>query len=393
MKYELFGDGKRDDTDALQELLDTQKVVVLPSPKDKYIISRPLVIGSDTVLKMDENTVIMLAAGSDCVMLRNKNRYTHDKNITVIGGIWDMNNTEQSPNPLWVKPNDSGYVTEEKEYNDKYFGSVMRFSHVDNFMFKNVIFRNPINFCLQMANMHYFTVENLVFDFNMGNPVPVNMDGVHIDGGCSHGFIRNLKGTCYDDLVALNADDSGAFDTIENIEIDGIFAEDCHSAVRLLSTGSPVRNISISNVFGTYYQYCIGITNFYYERETHGIFENISLEKIYASKALRPDYLMKSGYPYALIWIDEKLNVKNLNMTDMSRTEKNISVEYILIKDSSTMIDRMSITNLRQENLTDGKCPVIRNEGTIKNLYLYNVSADKDEILSGGGVIENKNII
>lgn len=397
MKYKLYGDGVHDDTDALQELLDNERMIHLPVPKDKYIISRSLVIGSDTVLKLDENTVIKLADGSDCVMLRNKNRYTQDKNITIIGGIWDMNNKNQSPNPLWVmeqsnETKDYGFVTEDKEYTDVYFGSMMRFSHVNNFTFKNAVFKDPINFCLQMANIHYFTIENITFDFNLGNPVPVNMDGIHIDGGCSNGVLRNLKGTCYDDLVALNADDSGAWDTIESIEIDGVFAENCHSAVRLLSTGSPVRNINISNVFGTYYQYVIGITHFYFERMTTGIFENISLNHIYASKALRPDYLMKSGAPYAPIHVDRKLSINKLSICDLNRIEKNISVEYILV-DEGTTIKNMSVRDLYQENHTGGQCPVLKNDGVIESLYTCNVYADKDDIFTGSGTIKQKCII
>ena len=46
-----------------------------------------------------------------------------------------------------------------------------------------------------------------------GNPrrslrqVFLNMDGVHLDGWCHHGKISNLRGTCFDDMVALNAND------------------------------------------------------------------------------------------------------------------------------------------------------------------------------------------
>ena len=58
-----------------------------------------------------------------------------------------------------------------------------------------------------MANMKYFTVENIRFDQNLGNPFAENMDGVHVDGGCHYESIRNVQGTCYDDIVALNAND------------------------------------------------------------------------------------------------------------------------------------------------------------------------------------------
>ena len=65
------------------------------------------------------------------------------------------------------------------------------------------------------------------------------MDGVHLNGNCSFGKMTNLQGTCYDDLVALNAEE-GTVGPITNIDIDGIYAEDCHSAVRLLTVTQPV---------------------------------------------------------------------------------------------------------------------------------------------------------
>ena len=53
--------------------------------------------------------------------------------------------------------------------------------------------------------------------------------GIHPDGNCHYGVIRNLKGAYRDDLVALNADE-GSAGPITDIEIDGLFAEECHSA-------------------------------------------------------------------------------------------------------------------------------------------------------------------
>ena len=46
-----------------------------------------------------------------------------------------------------------------------------------------------------------------MFDFNHGHPWALNMDGVHFDGCCHHLRIANLRGTCFDDMVALNAND------------------------------------------------------------------------------------------------------------------------------------------------------------------------------------------
>ena len=89
-------------------------------------------------------------------------------------------------------------------------------------------------------------VTNGNFDFNLGNPLATNMDGVHLNGCCHHGVIRNLKGACYDDLVALNAYE-GYAGPITDIVIDGLYAEDCRSAVRLLAIHEELKNIHIND--------------------------------------------------------------------------------------------------------------------------------------------------
>ena len=50
-------------------------------------------------------------------------------------------------------------------------------------------------------------VDDLTFDYTTCNPIFLNMDGVHLDGWCHHGKISNLRGMCFDDMVALNAAD------------------------------------------------------------------------------------------------------------------------------------------------------------------------------------------
>ena len=141
-------------------------------------------------------------------------------------------------------------------------GCIMTFDHVTRFSIHDLTMKNPVTYCLRMAYMQYFTVENIRFDQNLGNPTAENMDGIHIDGGCRFGSIRNIQGTCYDDMVALNAND--CYDgPIEDIHIDGVFGEHSLRGVRLLATKSVMARISISNVFGTFYQNAIGLTYFY----------------------------------------------------------------------------------------------------------------------------------
>ena len=278
----LYGDGIHDDYPAIQEMIDSGVCeVILPAPKNKYLITKPLVIPSNFKLKLPRFAEIKLADGANCFMLLNKtvkkpckrlrdflsptakelwyfiDEFSPDEedvccNFEIEGGIWNFNNKNQDSNPI-----------QTGNFDERHFlGHIMLFYNVKNFRLTDITFKDPSNYAVMIEKASYFTVENIIFDFNEGNPYSVNMDGIHLNGDCHCGVIKNLKGACYDDFVALNAYE-GAGGNITNIEIDGLFAENCHSAVRMLTVSQNIEHITISNVFGTYYQYCIGFTKYY----------------------------------------------------------------------------------------------------------------------------------
>jgi hypothetical protein len=378
----LAGDGIHDDTGALQAILDSgMGVIHIPPPKKTYLISRCLQIHSNTSLVLDRFTHIRLADHSDCIMIRNVGKDA--ENISITGGIWDLNNKNQHPNPL----RDGSYKN-LRDYNDSYMGVIMRFFGVKNFILTSLTLKDPVTFAVQMACMTNFTVKDIIFDFNYGNPDAENMDGIHLDGGCRLGLISNLQGACYDDLVALNADDfySGP---IEDISVDGIFARDCHSAVRLLSCGSTVRRIHISNIFGTFYQYCIGVTKFWNDIPDYGQFDQIHLSNIFAGKAARHDIYGKKGtYVYALIWVDSHLRVNNLQISQLHRREEIIPIPAIMVE-KDTEIKTLSVVHASQENSTGENFPFIRNDGEIGNLFLADIRVKDDALLENNGKINS----
>ena len=58
---------------------------------------------------LKSGTRVKLAPKSDCHMLVNRNWRSGDRDIAVIGGIWDLDNASQSPNPhqgrhCWTRP-------------------------------------------------------------------------------------------------------------------------------------------------------------------------------------------------------------------------------------------------------------------------------------------------
>jgi len=388
-QHVLYGDGIHDDQPAIQELIDSGVCEIsLPAPAKHYLITNPLVIPSNFKLKLPRFAEIRLADGANCFMLQNRavkkagDRlrkylkpeekalwYFYDElspeledtchDFEIEGGIWNFNNRNQKENPIWTKKYDSR----------NYLGHTFFFYNVRNFRLSNMTFKDPANYAVMIDTGSYFTVENITFDFNYGNPIASNMDGIHLNGNCHYGVIRNLKGACYDDLVALNAHEGSGGD-ITNIRIDGIFAENCHSAVRLLTVNHRIAHIDIANVYGTYYQYCIGFTKFY-PGETTGYFDAITLQNLHVAKSFRlpiqEAHMEDKSYHFPLIWIQEDTVVKSLSIRDLHRREYENPVDTIHVGENA-VVDLLTIEGLTVENYTDSHCNKLVSMGRIGTL-------------------------
>ena len=373
MRYTLYGDGIHDDTDAIQEMIDSSCEAVLPAPKAFYLISRTLVLHSNFRLVLPRFAEIRLAPQSNCLMLKSAtvddasdrggfkifdylNRYDPDaptENIEVTGGIWNFNNQEQNPNPL----------STGKYEPEGYLGLMFLFYHVKNLRISSMTLKNPANFCITLDKVSYFNVEDLTFDFNDGNLYQSNMDGVHICGNCHHGNIEKLFGTCYDDIVALNAEE-GSRGPVSDIAIRGIYTEGSYSAVRLLTANPecPIRNIHISDIRGTFYHFVIGFMQ-YYKTEKRGRIENVTIDNVYASKSDRTviKFPKVTKYKrYGVLDFEGKIDVKNVHIFDLHRREFVDNIPTILVG-TGVAIDNMILENITSENHTDlGEMPLIR---------------------------------
>ncbi|WP_304433225.1 glycosyl hydrolase family 28 protein [Acutalibacter muris] len=369
-----LGDGIHDDAPAIQALLDSGlSTVRLPAPEKCYTIYSALHIHSNTSLILDGFTTIRLADGANAHMLVADD--PHSENISVSGGIWDFNNLGQAPNPMRIPPEDGNY--------EAVTHFIFYFENVKNLYLGGLTIKDPTIFASTFDHVEQFTVQDITFDFNFGNPNATNMDGIHLNGGCRFGRITNLKGACYDDMVALNADE-GRGGPIEDIQIDGLFCEGCHSAVRLLSRGWPVRRVHISNVYGTFFQYCVGVTR-YSDDGREGVFDQLHLSDIYASKAPRlPVHGKEGGYVYALIWIEGGLAIDNLQIDHMHRREAVTSIPTLSILPGAS-IRVLGMEHISQENATGEPVPLILNQGNIDTLYLRDVQTGGDRLLINKG--------
>jgi len=394
--HTLYGDGIRDDAPAIQEMLDSGiSAVVLPAPNKHYSIGRTLVIHSGQSLILPETAVIKLLPQSNCYMLINEK--AGDSHISVSGGIWDYDNLNQHPHPKYVPcdirvkipapfAKDDERGKDVPYYSDVYRGRIMRFYGASFVSVHDLTFKNPVQYCVEFGYVTNFTVENIRFDFNYGNPYPMNMDGIHIDGGCRFGNIRNIQGTTYDDMVALNADD-GLAGPITDIEIDGVYGENSLRGVRLLSTHSPVERISISNIFGTYYQNPISLTFYYYQEPTRGIMNHITIKNLFASNAPRLAIYQKSAhYPFAFIFIDKQLDIGHLRIENVGRDESLGDVETLRICED-TSVGTLALEHISHINRTGKPVSVITNEGRIGKLYMLDVDGGSDEVLNNKGTV------
>ena len=411
----LYGNGINDDTQAIQERIDNANhELLLPMPEKCYIISKPLELPSNFKLALPRFAEIKLADNSDCVMLKNKTKSKENpeimnslwaylglydenyqcKNIEICGGIWNCNNMNQRKNPLWMS------FSEENTYQNGYNGFGMLFYNVKNLTIRSLTIKDPVTFAITLDKVSYFSVEDIKFDFNFGNPIAGNMDGVHINGNSHFGITRNLMGTCHDDLVALNADE-GSCGPITNVEVSGIFAEDCHSAVRILCKDENIENIHIHDIFGTYYQYCVGVTKFYPGKAT-GHFAGITIDNIYTSKSSLHDISYeKDGetiYPlrykeaegnatFSPIYLSDGVNVKDITISNVHRREEKIPIQTIWFEKNSHC-KKVSICDVYTENQTGRSMPAVVNDGIIDELYIERVSAEADTILINNGIIK-----
>ena len=351
-------------------------------------------------------------------MVTNADPENGDEHITLEGGIWNMDNMSQTPRVegLKVLPGDQyprGFAPKFRPLGDewnharnldgqgeidrahRYFdtaktNAALAFSHVKYFSMRNLTIKDPRAFATYFFYLEYFTIENIRFDFNFGNPYAINMDGIHLDGGCRFGHIRNLQGRCFDDLLALNADD-GMWGPIEDISVDGLYSDNCHSAVRMLSTKSWIRRISIENVYGTYWQYAIGITRFHYRKEEQdslGLYDDITLRNIFVSKAPRLSvYCKDDSYVYPLIFIERLLHIGKLRIENLSRLENATPIDTLYVGEK-TDVDVLSVEHAAQENRLEEPFPFLRNEGLIRLLRLIDVDAGQEALLSGAGTVE-----
>lgn len=375
-----FSKTLHDDTTALQAMLDRKGSVTVPG--GEYTISDTLVIRDNTRLVLSADTVIRLADNACCFMLKNElcGKEGINHRITVEGGIWDGNNSGQK----------RGKPIESKPY---FMGVVMRFEGVEDLTVRDLTVKDPETYAMQILNADRFTVVNITFDYNMLRP---NMDGVHVQGKARNGYIRNIKGATNDDLVALNCDD-GCDDgkkltvsqgDIENIVVDGVYADNGYTAVRLLSCGSVMRNVTVRNIFGTYRFNGVSFTHHDIVPGAPVWFDGISLENIFCSKHPQTPpvdrrFIDSVDGAYGkgvhdqavrtapIIWFAKGVSCGNISISEVHRIEEAVTEAPTIKLDDMVSVERLVLCNITQRFVNCPETPLIVNNGKIQKIISY----------------------
>lgn len=249
-EFGALGDGIADDYIAVQSALDSgaEEVII---PQGIYCISDTLKVHSNTRIIADRTAKLVMKSDKrkkrGDFLLSNADVENGERNIEIIGGIWDGNNTaEQNRKPDLFDENG-------------YSGAILNIVNVDGFTLRDAVIANSVTFYVRMGKLHNFTIENIDFiSDNFGE----NQDGLHFGGDVKHGTVKNIRalsfGQTNDDMIALNADDSIVRvenrdltrDTIEDIYFENIYCESCHTIIRMLSVTAAIRDIRFKNIYG-----------------------------------------------------------------------------------------------------------------------------------------------
>ena len=352
-----------DDTARLQALLDSGRGRV-EFPDGTFVVSKPLVISSDTHLVCSPRTVVRLAAGANCPVLRNRGSEPGglDRNITVEGGIWDGNNVQQKRGP-YRRPKTPGGGD---------INQLTVFAGITNLTLRGMTLKDPDCYCIELTDITGFTVEDILFDCNDRTP---NQDGLHIDGFARDGHIRNIRGHTNDDLVALNSDEGNwrsPSNDIVNVTIDGLYGgEDGYTAVRLLSRNAHIENVVIRNVYGRYKYNGVSFTHWAFEdhRPGMGHFDNIVLENVFASSCAKGTGRDWCG----IVLFQGKVEsvghvaIRNLRRVDGAEFRNDVPTVNI---GNGVRIDTLILDDVEQQ-VPDGKPLIVRGpDAKIRNLVV-----------------------
>lgn len=215
--------------------------LITGKPGETYKISAPLVIRSGTTLDMT-GCRITLNPGASCSMVHNAQVVAdngRDARVCLRGGYWDRG--ANGGNSL------------------KHSLHTLVFRRVDGLVIEDVeVATKAGKYAISVAAVTNFRISRPRFDNTYS-------DGVHIQGPASNGLVEHVRGTTYDDSVAITGNDYLTYADVSG-DVTGVVIRDVHTTstganlVKVLAgQGCAVDDIAVENVRGTHAQSAVWI--------------------------------------------------------------------------------------------------------------------------------------
>ena len=190
-------------TAAIQKTLDRANAVYIPARGRPYYLDNPIVLKSGQSFVAATNAEFRLCPNANTCMIRNEHvagsneghipqEVPYDRDIVIEGGLWTTLGTSRKE---W-NGNVRGHTARTNGVHGCH--GVVLLNHIQGAVVRDVTVRRSRIYGVHISDASQFLVEGIRFDEN-------GRDGVHINGNSSYGVIRDIRGTTYDDFVALNA--------------------------------------------------------------------------------------------------------------------------------------------------------------------------------------------
>lgn len=316
------GNSVADDSLFFKKAFDRRGEIYIP--EGNYRITETLYVNSDTTIKAHKNARLFMCGDTPKrrkdFLISNSDTINGNRNIKIIGGIWDGNN--------------QGKYNKKADLFDVngYSGTVMNFVNINGLFLYDFTVANSVAYNIRMCKLNNFEIKDIRF---FSEKPASNQDGLHFCGEVHSGIIENIgaisHGQTNDDLIALNADD--CVERVENydlvcgdisdIKIKNVFAENCFTFIRMLSVNSSIYNIEIDNVKGGCRHYAL----------------NLDAGR-YCRTPLFSDKTQKVG------------NVYNVSINNMEIDWNENSPEKAMIVIESN-VDNFHLNNIKRKNISD----------------------------------------
>ena len=124
-----------------------------------------------------------------------------------------------------------------------------------------------------------------------------------------------------------------------------------------------MRNITIKNVHGSYFKYCIGLTKYHGGEEERGVMENVSIENVAACSCEGTADMV--GLQRPIVWIQKGVDVENLSVSHVLRVEKEGFAPLFLLEEGASA-KYLRLVDITQKNRTGRALDFIRLDGEVE---------------------------